>query len=127
MRSAIKFFMILLTISVIIFARLTHRLEQPAIQLLILALIVMSVAAFIVMNAIEERENRARRRARESVKRDKEAPDTGSALRDRDRKKVKRSDASFAIGERKSGLTWGGGNILASDATRGTRRKFLRK
>ena len=28
--------------------------------------------------------------------------------------------------ERKSGLTWGGGNIKGSSATRGTRRKFLR-
>jgi hypothetical protein len=29
--------------------------------------------------------------------------------------------------ERKSGLTWGGGNIRAAEATRGTRRSFLRK
>lgn len=27
---------------------------------------------------------------------------------------------------RKSGLTWGGGNIKASNATRGTRRSFLK-
>ena len=27
--------------------------------------------------------------------------------------------------KRKSGLTWGGGNIKAAEATRGTRRKFL--
>ena len=29
--------------------------------------------------------------------------------------------------ERKSGLTWGGGNIKAAEVTRGTRRSFLRK
>lgn len=29
--------------------------------------------------------------------------------------------------ERKSGLTWGGGNIKAAEATRGTRRQFLRR
>jgi hypothetical protein len=29
--------------------------------------------------------------------------------------------------ERKSGLTWGGGNIKAAEATRGRRRSFLRK
>ena len=29
--------------------------------------------------------------------------------------------------ERKSGLTWGGGNIRAAEATRGTRRKFLKR
>jgi len=29
--------------------------------------------------------------------------------------------------EKKSGLTWGGGNIKASTATRGTKRKFLGK
>ena len=28
--------------------------------------------------------------------------------------------------KRKSGLSWGGGNIKASEATRGERRKFLR-
>jgi|GEM_PF-863392 len=28
--------------------------------------------------------------------------------------------------ERKSGLTWGGGNIKGSNATRGTRRKFMK-
>lgn len=28
--------------------------------------------------------------------------------------------------ERKSGLTWGGGNIKASNARRGTRKKFLK-
>lgn len=28
--------------------------------------------------------------------------------------------------QRKSGLTWGGGNIKASEAKRGTRKKFLK-
>ena len=28
---------------------------------------------------------------------------------------------------RKSGLSWGGGNIKASDATRGSRRKFMKR
>jgi len=41
--------------------------------------------------------------------------------------KHKRSAASFALKERKSGLTWGGGNIKASEATRGTKRNFLGK
>jgi len=29
--------------------------------------------------------------------------------------------------ERKSGLTWGGGNIKGANATRGTRKRFLKK
>ena len=29
--------------------------------------------------------------------------------------------------ERKSGLTWGGGNIKGANATRGTRRNFLKR
>ncbi|MBA7530909.1 hypothetical protein ES705_23120 [subsurface metagenome] len=29
--------------------------------------------------------------------------------------------------ERRSGLSWGGGNVKAAEATRGTRRKFLKK
>ncbi len=29
--------------------------------------------------------------------------------------------------ERKSGLTWGGGNIKGTNATRGTRKRFLKK
>jgi hypothetical protein len=43
------------------------------------------------------------------------------------RPKPKRSDTSFSLKEKKSGLTWGGGNIKASEATRGTKRKFLGK
>lgn len=127
MRSAIKFFLILLTISVIIFARLTHRLEQPVIQLLILVLIILSVVAFVVMNIQEVRENRARRRARETRTGKKEVPDTDMTRRAPDKQKVRRSDTSFSLSEKKSGLSWGGGNILASDATRGTKRKFLGK
>jgi len=41
--------------------------------------------------------------------------------------KIKRSEGSFALKDKKSGLTWGGGNIKASEATRGTKRKFLGK
>lgn len=127
MRSGIKLFLVLLTITVIIFARITHQLDRPVIQLLILILIILSVLAFVVMNILEEREKRARRRARESGNKEKEIPDTDTARRVPDKQKVKRSDTSFRLGERKSGLTWGGGNILASDATRGTKRKFLKK
>ena len=29
--------------------------------------------------------------------------------------------------ERRSGLSWGGGNVKAAEATRGTRRKFLKR
>ncbi|HDS06446.1 MAG TPA: hypothetical protein ENO05_02365 [Bacteroides sp.] len=87
------------------------------------------------MNVIEDRENRARRRARESAGRVNEVSGKGQERENRDRKKGEEvpgkdkriPDTSFALGERKSGLTWGGGNILASDATRGTRRKFLRR
>jgi len=34
---------------------------------------------------------------------------------------------TFALRDKKSGLTWGGGNIKASEAKRGTKRKFLGK
>ena len=39
----------------------------------------------------------------------------------------KRSAKPITYGNRRMGLTWGGGNIHASNASRGTRRNFLRK
>jgi len=116
MKAAIKLFLVLVTITVILFAWLTHQLSRPELQILILALIVLSSTTFLLLNILEQRENRTRRKQRES--RSMEKPDKAQP-------KIKRSDTSFALKERKAGLTWGGGNIKASEATRGTKRKFL--
>lgn len=118
MKSTIKLFMILITVTVIVIAWLTHRLNDPAIQVLISVLIVLSLIVFFVMNMLEQREEQKRRKERESQKRPKPGKDTAER---------KPSDTSYSLKERKSGLTWGGGNIKASEASRGTKRKFLRK
>ena len=116
MKATIKFFLVLVTITVILFAWLTHQLSRPELQILILALIVLSSATFLLLNILEQRENHTRRKLQES--KSKEKPGNGQP-------NIKRSDTSFALKERKAGLTWGGGNIKASEAKRGTRRKFL--
>lgn len=116
MKSTIKLFVILITVTVIVVAWITHRLQDPTIQTLIAILIVLSVVTFFVMNMLEAREERQRRRERES----KERPKPGSGA-----DKRKPSDVSYSLKEKKSGLTWGGGNIKGSEATRGTKRKFL--
>jgi large-conductance mechanosensitive channel len=116
MKSTIKLFVILITITVIVVAWITHRLQDAVIQTLIAILIVLSVVTFFVMNMLEAREEHQRRRERESKERPKP---------DRDAPQRKTSDVSYALKEKKSGLTWGGGNIKGSEATRGTKRKFL--
>lgn len=116
MKSAVKLFVILVTVTLIIVAWLTHQLSNPRIQILISILIVLSLLIFFLMNMLEHREERLRRMERESRKRPEIDPNEP---------KPKHSDASFSLREQKSGLTWGGGNIKASEATRGTKRKFL--
>lgn len=116
MRAAIKLFLILITLVVILFSWITHQLGNPKIQFLIIILIAISILAFLILNILDHREQKRRREARESNSA-AESPSGGSD--------VKRSDTSFALREKRSGLTWGGGNIKASEATRGTKRKFL--
>ena len=116
MKAAIRLFLVLVTIVSFLMAWITHQLGNPRIQLLIIIMVASSLAAFLVMNLLERRELRNRRKERE--KGTQRLPgQVGPA--------PKRSDASFALRERKAGLTWGGGNIKASEATRGTKRKFL--
>jgi hypothetical protein len=116
MKSAVKLFVILVTITLIVVAWLTHQLYNPRIQIMISVLIVLSLLIFFLMNLLEHREERFWRMERESRKKPEIDPDVP---------RPKHSDASFSLQERKSGLTWGSGNIKASEATRGTKRKFL--
>lgn len=118
MKSAIRLFLILVTLVVILLAWITNQLGNPKIQLLIIILFASSLAAFLVLNLMERREISKGRKERE----------TGTQRPPGHKDPVpKRSDTSFALRERKAGLTWGGGNIKASEATRGTKRKFLGK
>jgi len=116
MKSTIKLFLVLITITVFVYAWLTHQLANSHIQLLVVVLMAVSLAAFFIMNLLDHREQRKKRAERESRTKSKSLPSEGSK---------KRSDTSFALRDRKSGLSWGGGNIKASEATRGTKRKFL--
>lgn len=116
MKAAIRLFMVLVTLVVILMAWVTHQLGNQKIQLLIIALVATSFALFLVLNLLEQRELRKQRKRRESGSDHETGPEG---------KVQKRSDTSFALRDRKAGLTWGGGNIKASEATRGTKRKFL--
>lgn len=118
MKSIIKLFLILISITVFMFAWLTHQLANTNVQLLIIVLVAVSLVAFLTMNLLDRREEQKKRAKRESRTGNKSLPPEGSK---------KRTDTSFALRDRKSGLSWGGGNIKASEATRGTKRKFLGK
>lgn len=116
MRSAIKLFLVLVTVVVILVAWITHQLENPDILLLAGILMASTLAAFFIFNLLDHRDEKKRRKARES----KSERSTENEI-----SKMKRSEGSFALKDKKAGLTWGGGNIKASEATRGTKRKFL--
>lgn len=118
MKAAIRLFLILITLVVILFAWITHQLNSQRIQLLIAILASATMAVFFILNIIERREAEKQRKQRES----RSVSQSGTSDHS-----VKRSDTSFALKDRKAGLTWGGGNIKASEATRGTKRKFLGK
>jgi len=118
MKNGIKLFLVLITIVVILFAWITNQFSDPKIQMLVIILVALSVLSFLVMNLLEHREQKRRRKAQETPK---------NLTSARAGSEVKRSGTSFSLKEKKSGLTWGGGNIKASEATRGTKRKFLGK
>ncbi len=74
-------------------------------------------------------ESHRHRREGESSRKEKEAKSDPGTIENQGDTKDPRgwgmNNSPFR--SRKSGLTWGGGNIKASEAKRGTRRKFLGK
>jgi hypothetical protein len=117
MKSMIRLFLILATGVTFFMAWITGQFGKPGIRLLIAVLAASTLAVFFLLNLLEHREEMKRERKRkEAVKA------TGNSAVPY---QGKRAQTSFSLKERKSGLTWGGGNIKASEATRGTRRKFL--
>lgn len=117
-RSAIKLILVFLTLTVFLFTWLTNQLGDVQNLLLIAGLATLTFLTFFVLNLLQNRAQRKKRKARESIPRSK-SPQGSQAQ--------KRSHTSFALREKKSGLSWGGGNVKASEATRGTKRRFLGK
>jgi len=108
MKSTAKLFMVLVTMIVAIFGWITGQYRDREYLILILVLISATLLTFLLLNIIERRVQERRRKGRES----RIQNGTGA-------------EGSFALREKKSGLSWGGGNIKASEATRGSKRKFL--
>ena len=118
MKAIVKLFMVLITVIVALFGWLTGQYRDRDFMILILALISVSLLTFLILNISDHRLQARKRKERES--RTQTGAGAGAV-------EVKRSEGSFALREKKSGLSWGGGNIKASEATRGTKRKFLGK
>lgn len=116
MKATIKLFLVLITLTVVVLGWITGQYRDRDYLILILVLISATLLSFLIMNIHDHRVQVGRRKERESK------PHEGPG---KEAKNIKRSEGSFALREKKSGLSWGGGNIKASEATRGTRRKFL--
>ena len=116
MKATIKLFLVLITVVVGVIGWITGQYRERDFFILILVLVSITLATFLVMNIHDHRLQARKRKDRESRTLEKHGTEAG---------KIKRSDGSFALREQKSGLSWGGGNIKASEATRGTKRKFL--
>ena len=118
MKATIKLFLVLITVVVAVIGWITGQYRDREFFILILVLVSATLATFLIMNIHDHRLQARKRKERESGSQEKPAAEAG---------KIKRSDGSFALREQKSGLSWGGGNIKASEATRGSKRKFLGK
>jgi hypothetical protein len=118
MKATIKLFLVLITVVVVVIGWITGQYRDRDFFILIMALICATLATFLAMNIHDHQVQARKRKERESGSMEK----PGNEARN-----IKRSEGSFALKERKSGLSWGGGNIKASEATRGTKRKFLGK
>ena len=116
MKSTVKLFMVLVTMIVAIFGWITGQYRDRDYLILILVLVSVTLLTFLILNISERRDLERKRKERESRAQEGSGPEA---------EQIKRSDTSFSLKEKKSGLSWGGGNIKASEATRGTKRKFL--
>lgn len=116
MKATVKLFMVLTTVVVGVVGWITGQYRDRDFLILILVLVSATLATFLIMNIHDYRLQAKERKERESK------PHEGLGA---DAHKIKRSEGSFSLKEKKSGLSWGGGNIKASEATRGTKRKFL--
>lgn len=116
MKATAKLFLVLITVVVAVIGWITGQYRERDYLILILVLVSATLLNFLLMNIHDQRLQARNRKERESKRH--EEPGSGA-------KHIKRSDASFSLKEKKSGLSWGGGNIKASEATRGTKRKFL--
>jgi hypothetical protein len=99
MKYTIHLYLIFLTVVVIAMAWITGQFDNRPIQIIIVLLALLSGIAAVGVRMKTRKET-------------KEDP-------------AKKSNIDFGHREQKSGLTWGGGNIKASNAKRGTKRKFL--
>ena len=118
MKSTLKLFMVLVTVVVAVIGWITGQYRDREYLILILVLVSATLLTFLLLNISERRDQERKRKERESRIQDSPGPEAAI---------IKRSDTSFSLKEKKSGLSWGGGNIKASEATRGTKRKFLGK
>ncbi len=116
MNAVIKLFLVLVTVTVACLGWITGQYKSEDFVILVTVLVAITLATFLVLSIHERRQEEKKRKQREA-----RSPSKTKASRE----KVKRSKGSFALKEKKYGLTWGGGNIKASEATRGTKRKFL--
>ena len=116
MKSTFKLFMVLVTLTVAVLGWITGQHRDRDYMILILGLISATLITFLVMNIYDRRQEEKMRKEKESRSQSVPGAEAG---------KIKRSEGSFALKDKKSGLSWGGGNIKASEATRGTKRKFL--
>ena len=110
--------MVLVTLTVAVLGWITGQYKDRDYMILILVLVSATMLTFLILNIHEHRQQARKRKERESKSHEGPGAEAG---------RIKRSEGSFALKDKKSGLTWGGGNIKASEATRGTRRKFLGK
>jgi len=101
MKTTTRLFVISITLVVIIMGWFTGSLGNQKVQILIAVLVLLSIAIFPLTRNLDQK------------------------MEPEDKKKG--STLTFNHKEKKSGLTWGGGNIKASNAKRGTKRKFLGK
>lgn len=116
MKSSIKLFLVLVSLTVAILGWITGQYRDRDFMILILICISVTLLTFLILNIHDYKEQARKRKEKESKSQQAPGAEAG---------KILRSEGSFALREKKSGLTWGGGNIKASEATRGIKRKFL--
>jgi hypothetical protein len=93
------------------------------INLVLFAAISVIIILFVIKYIINRRELRKINKIIDSYKSKKKS---STQIFDKKRSKTFKKKSPFVKRERKSGLTWGGGNIKGANPSRGTKKEFLK-
>ena len=95
-----------------------------SLTIYVLAGLILMGLIYIVLSVVQNVQRN--KRIKKIIASPKKRSDISSSKKEHASKKASSGWTGMSLRERKSGLTWGGGNIHGANAKRGTKKSFLK-